>query len=1680
MSIAINLFQQAQLAEAAYADFSVSTISTKQALINAKFSDAQATAFIATWQVIDHIPDTAAGFSATIFRNIQTGDYSLAIRGSTDLADFSADAALIVVDGVAVRQIVDLYNFWQRATTTQVQTYQAAQVVLYDSLGNLPPGAIPVGSSPYGIVFVDSSELSDASQRLGSEKIPAGLSTLNVAGHSLGGHLTMAFTRLFPALTTNALGINGLGFKPGNTTVDSLFSILGGPGASAFNPTKIENLYGIAGPEFAAMDYLALRQPGGYDGIFIESGGLSTIGGHSATQMTDSLAVYDLFVRMDSNLTEKSVKDALGLLTPVFEAASATAATSLESLVRPLRKLFAGNDAVVTTDDRQALYLAVADIRMAITGLQAMDETYTIRRMGLDAAADKAAAQTDISIRYALKELIPFAVQGRSYDTHAQALSLYDPATGEGSLSKEWIEDRAAMLTWKLKLATEDFVTTSGAYTKAPDQFFADLASGLQLNLGTNGTNPADKPRYIFGKDQAEGVTEVISGGSNKDRLYGSGGDDVLYGYDSNDHLDGGRGNDTLIGGKGNDKLIGGLGDDTYRYSTGDGLDTILDGDGLGKIEIDGQILGNSSDSKDKRTYHFTDTANVKHTYFFLAGNASSGGDLMIDGKITVKNFKNRDLGITLDAAPIVAPDTTNVITRTGQSNYIWDGPGNDHIIGSADDDIIAQDQISPGVFRGAGDDLIEAGAGKDQAIGGLGNDVILGGSGEDMLTGGPGDDRVYADAELSIEEAIINGNTQAGNGGGEILFGDQGYALGAPDGNDLLIAGAGNDILEGHGGQDILIGGAGNDDIIGDVSFIRDLLTGTIQSNNPFYGEMQANRNFWAPWYYDHGYGNLVEPSAMGNADVIYAGNGNDFVWGAYGNDVIFGEGDDDRLVGEGDNDIILGGTGNDVIWGDGGVLSTVVEGADYLDGGDGNDTIYGGGGEDVLIGGTGINTLYGGAGRDTYVFEKGSQNTVYDSGDNSYRFGAGVEAASVKLKVGSLRMEFGDGEGGEVHLINVDHNDLYTSLGGTEFEFADGSVLNATELLARGFDIEGTDGDDIITGTNASDRINGKKGNDTLIGGAGVDTYRYQRGDGADIIVDSAEWRWDADLGASRREGNVLSLGADIAVGDIAPRLDRDSGHVVLDMGGGDRIDIGPQYDRTIQTLKFADGSTLAIEEFFTQRPIEVSGTAEAEWLYGTMYSDRLEGRGGDDVLAGSAGSDIYTYNIGDGADSIQDTFDDANVLQFGAGISPDNITPLLAAGWLTLGLDGGSIALGAITDPAVASLRFDDGTTQALADFLEQRGVVQSIATAGDDVMAMFGSDQALQGQDGDDRLYGSARDDVLEGGAGSDILIGGAGSDTYVYRLGDGADRIVDYGANSVGFGAGITAASIAAVYDGNALTLDLSNGDTIEIGALDNLAVQTLQFAEGAPLSVAQLIEQRGGLMQLGSEGDDVLVAGPLIARIEGLAGNDELRSGNGSQTLVGGQGDDSLAGGAGDDIYIFNRGDGADSIDDRPWGWGGEWGETRVPETNALVLGNGIVPATTQAVVDFNGNVTLDFGEGDSVRVGRESDAAIQKIRFADGSAFSVADILWGRPAARPIAGQIANEDEAFSFALAANTFADPNGDSLTYAAGLANGSDLSSWLSFDAQTGVFSGTPGNADVGTLEVAVVATDPYGN
>ncbi|MCT7950580.1 putative Ig domain-containing protein, partial [Ancylothrix sp. C2] len=67
-----------------------------------------------------------------------------------------------------------------------------------------------------------------------------------------------------------------------------------------------------------------------------------------------------------------------------------------------------------------------------------------------------------------------------------------------------------------------------------------------------------------------------------------------------------------------------------------------------------------------------------------------------------------------------------------------------------------------------------------------------------------------------------------------------------------------------------------------------------------------------------------------------------------------------------------------------------------------------------------------------------------------------------------------------------------------------------------------------------------------------------------------------------------------------------------------------------------------------------------------------------------------------------------------------------------------------------------------------------------------------------------------------------------------------------------------------------------------------------------------------------------------------------------------------------------------------------------------------------------------------------------------------------------------------FSYTIPAGTFTDPQNDTLTYTATLADGTPLPAWLTFNANTGTFSGTPTNANAGTLGIKITATDPTGN
>src|SRR6185436_10765098 len=65
----------------------------------------------------------------------------------------------------------------------------------------------------------------------------------------------------------------------------------------------------------------------------------------------------------------------------------------------------------------------------------------------------------------------------------------------------------------------------------------------------------------------------------------------------------------------------------------------------------------------------------------------------------------------------------------------------------------------------------------------------------------------------------------------------------------------------------------------------------------------------------------------------------------------------------------------------------------------------------------------------------------------------------------------------------------------------------------------------------------------------------------------------------------------------------------------------------------------------------------------LFISPGNDTLVGGTGDDVLIGAGGSDTYSFNVGDGGDTIIDTFSEGgsetNTIAFGTGITSSSLS-------------------------------------------------------------------------------------------------------------------------------------------------------------------------------------------------------------------------------------------------------------------------------------------------------------------------------------------------------------------------------------------------------------------------------------
>ncbi|MBL4680529.1 MAG: hypothetical protein JKY88_07380, partial [Pseudomonadales bacterium] len=1101
----LNLFSQVSLADASYVNLSsLTAASDQQAMINllkadpgpfstARFSDAQAIAFANEWSFVHQLENTDTGFSATLFQNIQTGKFALAIRGSEEIiVDILAtNIDDLVFDGIAMDQVIDMYNYWQQLTAVEGENYRFAGLEdddeLTEQLRNAFDDGIATGTAmlaelrsrsdlvidftiedfiPLAVQSFGLAELAEwASTRLSNPNLikikrvvvdvslnadGLGLVDLSsddvdVVGHSLGGHLAAVFSRLFKDDVDTAYTVNGAGFG-NNPNIDNLLNGLTLGAQTSFDENKIVNLIGTAGFDVVTQDnrYL-LRQVSDQLELFTESAGFGSAFGHGISQFTDSAAVYDLFFNLDTSFQTQTPEVAINRLTPLFEAASIDQDLSLETLVNQLGFLLApGFDAfeITQTDNKEALFSAIAKINDTIFDNGVLRDAYqgfTLVKLVDVSASDLVtiAKRNDddaIAYRYALDNLVSFALIGNN--------AVYEIIHNQNkeldlvNFSDAYLNDRAEFLNRLITAGTDNSVVPQALAIGEPTGY-VDNGSGQSLAVGVSDANNVFTKQVVFGTDESESESKFISS-IKGDNLYGRGGNDTISGGSGDDYIEGNTGADTLNGDDDDDTLVGGQGDDTLNG--GDNNDT---------------LYGDFQDTTVDLALHGDDT---------LFGN-----------------------------------------------------DGNDTLIG------------------GAGDDTLDGGRGKDILYGGstsitgdplfTGTNTLIGGIGSDILFGADGDDTLYG-GELDLTGGgagvHIDDNTrddlQGGVGLDTYYVGNRDFVLDS-DRNAVIfldeidvgveyIQTSGNQYQNDALGLELVLIGLNavikktEGSVVTSFTILNFIEPGQAFVNNDYGITLTLSGPPEDPPFTTNTIlgddGGPVEDDINGTSandliqsgdldDVVDGGFGDDVIEGGAGSDGLGGQQDDDFIAGGADSDIIHGGDGEDRLFADNEADFETIFNSDNVAAGITQDWINGAAGDDTIIGSTGSDGLAGGAGDDTIAGGAGDDYIFGDRDWTPTTFNWTVTNVNNVLTFSQIA--------GEDDPVDSGNDTLYGG-GGNDFIFG-GQGIDTLYGDAGDDYLEGEEGDDTLTGGIGNDILFGDgvdvvpadQGNDTLYGGAGDD---------------------------------------------------------------------------------------------------------------------------------------------------------------------------------------------------------------------------------------------------------------------------------------------------------------------------------------------------------------------------------------------------------------------------------------------------------------------------------------------------------------------------------------------------------------------------------------------------------------
>jgi Ca2+-binding RTX toxin-like protein len=247
------------------------------------------------------------------------------------------------------------------------------------------------------------------------------------------------------------------------------------------------------------------------------------------------------------------------------------------------------------------------------------------------------------------------------------------------------------------------------------------------------------------------------------------------------------------------------------------------------------------------------------------------------------------------------------------------------------------------------------------------------------------------------------------------------------------------------------------------------------------------------------------------------------------------------------------------------------------------------------------------------------------------------------------------------------------------------------------------------------------------------------------------------------------------------------------------------------------------------------------------------------------------------------------------------------------------------------------------------------------------------------------------------------------DFFQFAAGTGAHSINAWDYPGISFNGGLTAADLTAARDGDDVVLSFGQGgDSLRIvgGRLGGVGI--VKFDD------ATVWTWPGP--GIGTPGDDILSD---YHALYGQAGNDTLNTGAGGGLMVGGRGDDT---------YVFNRGDGAVTIDqsmaDDPFRAGG--GDSDVIRFGADIA-PGDIEMSYSAELD---TLTLGLGGDDAIHLPGWRDPGSRQVaryEFADGNVWTAdtvpvvlgtdaADVLHGTAGKDTLLGR-GGDDYLFAYA---------------------------------------------------------------